>query len=81
MKSAVKYYAAIAATVIDIGLIALFIILEILTCSGVLIKPIAFQAVDITKIMFFKIVWIIPIVICTILFILITNIRRKLRDE
>lgn len=31
--------------------------------------------------MFFKIVWIIPIVICTILFILITNIRRKLRDE
>ncbi len=81
MKSAVKYYAAIAATVIDIGLIALFIILEILTCSGVLIKPIAFQAVDTTKIMFFKIVWIIPIVICTILFILITNIRRKLRDE
>lgn len=81
MKSAVKYYAAIAATVIDIGLIALFIILEILTCSGVLIKPIAFQAVDTTKIMFFKIVWIILIVICTILFILITNIRRKLRDE
>lgn len=81
MKSAVKYYAAIAATVIDIGLIALFIILEILTCSGVLIKPTAFQAVDTTKIMFFKIVWIILIVICTILFILITNIRRKLRDE
>lgn len=49
MKSAVKYYAAIAATVIDIGLIALFYILEILTCSGVLINQTAFQAVDSQK--------------------------------
>lgn len=81
MKSAVKYYAAIAATVIDMGLIALFIILETLTCSGVLIKQTAFQAVDTTKIMFFKVVWMILAAVCIGLLIPITNIRRKLRDE
>lgn len=81
MKSAVKYYTAIAATVIDMGLIVLFIILETLTCSGVLVKPTAFQAVDTTKIIFFKVVWMILAAVCTGLLIPITNVRRKLRDE
>lgn len=81
MKSAVKYYTAIAATVIDMGLIALLIILEALTCSGVLIKPTAFQAVDTTKIMFFKAIWMVLAAVCTGLLIPITSIRRKSRDE
>ena len=81
MKSAVKYYAAIAVTVIDMGLIALFVVLEVLTCSGVLIKPTAFQAVDTTKIMFFKIIWMTLAAVCIGLLIPITSIRRKLRDE
>ena len=72
---------AIAATVIDIGLIILFIILEVLTCSGALIKPTAFQSVDTTKIMFFKVVWMIPAAVCIGLLVLITNIRRRLRDK
>lgn len=81
MKSAMKYYAAIAVTVMDMGLIALFAVLEVLTCSGVLIKPTAFQAVDTTKIMFFKIIWMTLAAVCLGLLIPITSIRRKLRDE